>query len=270
MLKHFSKTSLVIVLISVVAACAAILYIHKRWPTITIVPLQSNSTQGNSTQNTSASNTASANKNTGTPSSSAQSGTSSSLPTTFTLPIPFTPQAPTGNWDTLHNEACEEAAAIMANAYLTGDKDVVMPPASVETQITTLTNWEQQNFGYYLDTTAAETAKMIEGVYGLKTQIINNYSEEQVKQALNNHEVVIIPEDGQLLGNPNYKTPGPIYHMLVIRGYTPDAIITNDSGTKNGRNYSYSFATIYDSGANWDHSTNTIDKNVHIAIIVSK
>lgn len=158
----------------------------------------------------------------------------------------------------------------MANAYLTGDKDIVMPPTQVESQITTLTNWEQQNFGYYLDTTAAETAKMIEGVYGLKTQIITNYSEEQVKQALNDHEVVIIPEDGQLLGNPNYKTPGPIYHMLVIRGYTPDAIITNDSGTKNGRNYSYSFATIYDAGANWDHSTNTIDKNVHIAIIVSK
>lgn len=269
MLKHFSKTSLVIVVISIVAACAAILYIHKRWPTITIIPLQSNSAQNNS-----ASNTTSANSTTGNSSNSVPNGTSSSssgsLPTTFSLAIPFTPQAPTGNWDTLHNEACEEAAAIMANAYLTGDKDVVMPASSVESQITTLTNWEQQNFGYYLDTTAAETAKMIEGVYGLKTQIINNYSEDQIKQPLNDHEVVIIPEDGQLLGNPNYKTPGPIYHMLVIRGYTPDAIITNDSGTRNGRNYSYSFSTVYDSGANWNHSTNTIDKNVHIAIIVSK
>jgi hypothetical protein len=263
MFKHFSKTSLVIVLIFVVAACAAILYIHKRWPTISIVPLQSNSTQNNSASNTTATN----NSSTSTPPASSSSN---SLPATFSLPIPFTPQAPTGNWDTLHNEACEEAAAIMANAYLTGDKDVVMPAASVESQITTLTNWEQQNFGYYLDTTAAETAKMIEGAYGLKTQIISNYSEEQVKQALNDHEVVIIPEDGQLLGNPNYRTPGPIYHMLVIRGYTPDAIITNDSGTKNGRNYSYSFSTIYDAGANWDHNTNTIDKNVHIAIIVSK
>ena len=41
---------------------------------------------------------------------------SSPTPTTdaLNLPIPFTPQAPTGNWDELHNEACEEAGAIMA------------------------------------------------------------------------------------------------------------------------------------------------------------
>src|SRR5687767_2969126 len=42
------------------------------------------------------------------------------IPGTLSLPVPFTPQAPTGNWDTIHNEACEEASAIMANAYFSG------------------------------------------------------------------------------------------------------------------------------------------------------
>ena len=40
-----------------------------------------------------------------------------SLPSSKLLPVPFTPQAPTANWDELHGEGCEEASVIMANAY---------------------------------------------------------------------------------------------------------------------------------------------------------
>ena len=59
------------------------------------------------------------------------------------------------------------------------------------------------------------------------------------------HHVVIIPVDGQIIGNPNYTAPGPIYHMLVIRGYTSAELITDDSGTRKGQNYPYAFNTLY-------------------------
>jgi hypothetical protein len=186
------------------------------------------------------------------------------------LPIPFTPQAPTGNWDELHNEACEEATSIMANAYLTGDREALIPAARVETEISGLTVWEDKHFGYHLDTTAAETAQMIEGYYGLKATVTQNYTLQNIKDQINLGHVVILPVNGRLIGNPYYKTPGPIYHMLVIRGYSGSKLITNDSGTKNGENYPYAFSTLYAAGADWDHSTNTIDQSKKVMIIVSK
>src|SRR3954467_10835183 len=43
--------------------------------------------------------------------------TDPALPRTLLLKVPFTPQAPTANWDELHNEACEEASSLMAGLY---------------------------------------------------------------------------------------------------------------------------------------------------------
>ena len=190
-------------------------------------------------------------------------------PATLSLKVPFTPQAPTGNWDELHNEACEEASAIMAEAYFSGDTRAEIPADEVETQITKLVNWEQANYGYSLDTTAAETAKMMDTVYGLHATIVKNYTEDDLKKALQNNSIVVLPVNGQIIGNPYYKQPGPIYHMLVVRGYTSTQIITNDSGTKHGENYLYDFSTLKNAGADWDHATNTIYAT-SLMIVVSK
>src|SRR3989344_7321501 len=126
----------------------------------------------------------STNKETNSPKPSAiQSSTTN--PATLSLKVPFTPQAPTGNWDQLHNEACEEASAIMAAAYFSGDTRSRIPATEVEAQITALTNWQQSNFGYYLDTTAEETAEMIRGFYNLNAKIVTDYTEKDIKDALN-------------------------------------------------------------------------------------
>lgn len=201
---------------------------------------------------------------------SSKTPTTSTTPTTLSLKVPFTPQAPTGNWDELHNEACEEASAIMAAAYFSGDTRTKLPATEVEKQITDLTNWEQNRFGYSLDTTTSETAEMIHSFYNLKAIVINNFTEKDIKDALNANKVVIIPVNGRKIGNPYYKQPGPIYHMLVIRGYTTTQLITNDPGTKNGENYKYSFATIKNAPADWNHTTNTIDESKSLMIVVSK
>lgn len=191
-------------------------------------------------------------------------------PATLSLKVPFTPQAPTGNWDQLHNEACEEASAIMAAAYFSGDTRSRIPATEVEAQITALTNWQQSNFGYYLDTTAEETAEMIRGFYNLNAKIVTDYTEKDIKDALNANKIPIIVAAGRKLGNPNYRQPGPIYHMLVVRGYTATKIITNDPGTRNGESYLYSFTTLKNASADWDHVTDTIDESKSVMIVVSK
>ena len=52
---------------------------------------------------------------------------------------------------------------------------------------------------------------------------------------------MLVPTAGRELGNPYYKQPGPIYHFLVIRGYTSKYLITNDVGTRRGEEYKYKF-----------------------------
>jgi hypothetical protein len=193
------------------------------------------------------------------------------IPNSLFLPVPFTPQAPTGNWDQLHNEACEEASAIMAAEYFSGNKNTQLDSKLVEGQLTRLTEWQDQNFGYHLDTTSAETARMIKEVYGLQTKLLNNFSAEDIKKELAQNHLVLISENGRLLGNPYYKQPGPIHHMLVIKGYDKNGnFITNDSGTKRGLNYLYDFDAIFNAAADWRHNALTTDTNIKIAIAVWK
>ena len=200
---------------------------------------------------------------------STASPTPKEIPEKLLLQVPFTAQAPTGNWDKLHNEACEETSAIMAAAYFAGDTRKVLPVPEVEKQLAALTDWQEERFGYSLDTTAAETAEMLREVYHLKTDIVIDYTEQDIHEALLADKVIIVPVNGRLLGNPYFRQPGPIYHMIVIRGYTKTELITNDPGTRNGENYRYAFATIKDAAADWNHDTDTIDASNPLIIVVS-
>lgn len=196
--------------------------------------------------------------------------TQSAIPKTYNLKVPFTPQAPTANWDELHNEACEEASMIMAHAYFSGMTDATLKPAFVEEEITKLTEWEKENYGYYLDINAEETAHTLEEVYGLKTKVLNGYTEEQLKKELLQNHLVLILAAGRLLGNPNFRAPGPPYHMFVLRGWNTQGFVTNDPGTRKGMNYVYSFQTIYNAGGDWSHEINAVDQGTRAAVVVWK
>jgi len=191
-------------------------------------------------------------------------------PTALLLKVPFTSQAPTANWDQVHNEDCEEAVSVMADQYFSGNTQTNLPATLADGEMSKLNDWEQKTFGYNLDITSAEAAQMMQQVYGLQTKMINNFTAQDIKDQLNQNHLVIISENGQLLGNPNYKQPGPIHHMLLIKGYTSNGFVTNDSGTRNGLNYPYTFNTLYNAAADWDHSTNTVDAGKKIAIVVWK
>ncbi len=257
-----SKFTVLLVIAAIIFAAVALRYINSRMPQV----INYNDQAGSSATTTPNGSAASEPQTKPAPAPAS----SSTQPSSLNLPIPFTSQAPTGNWDTVHNEDCEEAGAVMANAYLTGNTAVVLPAAQVETEMTALNNWEDSHFGYHLDTTAAETAQMITGYYGLKATVQDGYTLSDIKDQINLHHVVILPVNGRLIGNPNYTQPGPIYHMLVIRGYTMAGLITDDSGTRRGQNYPYTFEILHNAGADWNHSTNTIDQTKKVMIVVSK
>jgi hypothetical protein len=74
--------------------------------------------------------------------------------------------------------------------------------------------------------------------------------------------------NGQILPNPYYAQPGPIYHMVVIIGYDPakKVFITNDPGTGMGELYEYDinvlFGAIRDYPTGFHELVDRIEKNI--------
>ena len=69
----------------------------------------------------------------------------------------------------------------------------------------------------------------------------------------NSCQVALVTDPaGRLLGNPFYKAPGPLYHMLVLRGFTKTKFITNDPGTRRGEGFQYEIKTIMEAMHDWN------------------
>lgn len=167
------------------------------------------------------------------------------------LKVPFTVQAPYANWDDLHNEGCEEASAIMLKAYYDGEAEIT--PEEAEERILALADWETETFGYHLDTSAEEVARVLREYFGLpRAQAVTVTSIDDIKASIASGHPVIVPAYGRALGNPNFRGEGPLYHMLVIKGYTDTKFITNDPGTKRGADFTYDFDTIWNALHDWN------------------
>ncbi len=166
-------------------------------------------------------------------------------------PVAFASQAPFANWDELHEEACEEAAMIMAAKYF---KKEPITPHIMEQGILNLVKWEENN-GFKVDLTTDETAVVLKDYFDLTAEVTTDVLVEKIKKELLAGKLIIAPAAGRQLGNPNFKQPGPIYHMLVIRGYddTKGEFITNDPGTKKGEGYRYKYQKLINAVHDWDH-----------------
>lgn len=160
------------------------------------------------------------------------------LDKSINLAVPFSAQAPHGNWSLPFQEACEETSAIMVNAFF---KNRALNSDSVSSEILSLVGWQNSRFGYYFHTTAYETADIMREYYGYKrVEVIENPTHEQIKSNILAGRPVIAPLAGRLLNNPYYSGEGPVFHMLVIKGITERGdYITNDVGTKRGNNFIY-------------------------------
>ncbi|MFA6594451.1 MAG: C39 family peptidase [Candidatus Buchananbacteria bacterium] len=174
--------------------------------------------------------------------------TSQSLPKSYQLDVDFAQQAPFANWDALHEEACEEATMIMVDKFY---KTQPLNESIMEEEIQKLVKWES-NKGYQVDLTAEETATVLELYFGLQAEVTSEVTTERIKREIFKGHLVIIPAAGRLLGNPNFKSPGPIYHMLVIKGWTGNDFVTNDPGTRKGDNYRYSYSTLLNAVRDWN------------------
>lgn len=160
------------------------------------------------------------------------------------LDAPFICQAPletTENWKS-HEDSCEEAAVLQAYLYETGK---TMAKSEANNEILKMKDWQNNNFGDNHDLYADELKKFISGFYGIPSdeiEIIYKASIQDIEAYIDKRHPVIVPIRGNILNNPYYPYPG--YHMLIAVGYTSDRIITNDNGTRRGKNFSYNKETF--------------------------
>ncbi|HLC64061.1 MAG TPA: C39 family peptidase [Patescibacteria group bacterium] len=172
------------------------------------------------------------------------------LPESYNLAVPFTPQAPLADWNETFKEACEEAAALIVHYYYQNKE---FTPQLATEEIIKMVDWQKNYFGGHYDLTAEETKEMIQKYLSYeRVEIIENPSVDEIKRQLIEKRPVIVPAAGRELGNPYFQTPGPIYHMLVIKGYTKDKFITNDPGTKRGEDFLYNYDTIMAAMHDWN------------------
>ena len=170
-----------------------------------------------------------------------------SIPESIDLEAPFVSQAPLGNWDNLHNEACEEASVLSVVLYLENQN---MSREEIDIKLIEMVQWQEDNFGGHYDLPTAKVKEFVEKYYDgkYKVKIVYDPSQDDIKQAIASKNPVIIPASGRTLANPHYKSPGPVYHMIVLRGYDnkKKEFITNDVGTHHtGDGYRFNMDKVY-------------------------
>ncbi|HLC95133.1 MAG TPA: C39 family peptidase [Patescibacteria group bacterium] len=160
--------------------------------------------------------------------------------------VPFTAQAPTGNWsDPIYQDACEEASLLMAVRW--AQNHVISRGDALETIANYSMQMEKQ-FGSAVDLSSQDLTTFAKQFDKISVTHQSRVTVEEMISALGKGNIVIVPINGQKIGNPHYTLPGPLYHMLVIWGYDPATkeFITNDPGTKFGKAYRYSEKTLYE------------------------
>lgn len=188
------------------------------------------------------------------------------------LDVPFTTQAPLGNWgDPRQQNGCEEAAALMAMAWV---ENKTLTPGEAEKEITAIADYELKNYGHFHDSSAHDLAeRVLKGYFGYsKIEVRYDINIEDIKKELASGNLVLVPANGKILNNPFYTEP-PMEHMVVVRGYDSltKEFIVNDSGTSRGELFRYAEDILID--AIYDYPTGyhePVSKLKKVMIIVKK
>ncbi len=168
------------------------------------------------------------------------------VPVDALLDVPFTSQAPTGEWgNDIFQSGCEEASLVMALRWARtplGQMPKKLTSQEAREALVALAEFQRAQYGYSQDTDVADTVKLAREYFHVDAaHAAYNISKQDIIRELDAGHVVIVPANGRLLHNPNFTAPGPLEHALVIKGYdvVHRQFITNDPGTRKGESYLY-------------------------------
>lgn len=169
------------------------------------------------------------------------------LPASVFIKVPYTPQAPFNTWDAAHEDYCEAAATLMYGAYLTGDHREVIPPAEADQRMGKIVNWERATWPGVLNLPLSDVGETGAHFFNA-TPFFDDPTLPNIERALAAGHPVIIPlmthgAPGGHKINPYYGTLN-VYHVLLITGYGPGYLVTNDAGIGAGENWRYTWTVL--------------------------
>src|SRR5713226_5103635 len=169
------------------------------------------------------------------------------LPTAVILPVPFTPQAPLGNW-AARQHTCEEASLVMVDRYLHGDHSGgLIDGQTADSAINQVTAWKPA-----VDLTTLQVGQVAQKYMGWAYKVLPA-DRLNMKQQLALGRPLIMGVRTHSLGNPNY--PGyrdhfgqsgwSVAHFIVVVGYNQsDQFILNDPGLTRGHGTTAGWDTL--------------------------
>jgi hypothetical protein len=187
--------------------------------------------------------------------------------------VPFTPQAPFAEWDDQRQQdGCEEASALMAIRWVRG-RDLTLTEA--REIILDASDFQLRKYGEYRDASAQDSVYRIYNDYFNYTnvELKTNVDSDDIKRELRAGNIVVVPTNGQLLGNPYFSGDGPEYHALVVKGFDDRTgeFITNDPGTKRGESYRYKYQVLENAIADYPTGFHLPRLQINkVMIVVSK
>lgn len=170
------------------------------------------------------------------------------LPNKVELVIPFTPQAPLGNWNEVkQGNGCEEASILMAYSWIKG---IEIDPKEAVEKIKDISDFSLKLLGHFHDISNEDTIKLIKEYFKYdKVYLLTEINLEIIKNQLAQERLLIVAVNGDKLNNPHYQIPKPANHKLVIIGYddTTKEFITHDPGTSKGKGFRYKYEQLLNS-----------------------
>jgi hypothetical protein len=189
------------------------------------------------------------------------------------LPVPFTTQAPLGDWGR-HQESCEEANLAQVSAYYSGDHSSVLDPRSADRTIAQLVTWQNKNWGSEDDLTDLRLGELAQAYYGYEYRVLP-LSDAGMRAQLHAGHPVILGVTTHGLGNPHYPNyeahylqPGySVSHFVTIVGYDGSNYIVNDPGITAGRGYPDSYLQLAFAVRNLDQQHPNLDEGLVMLVV---
>ncbi|KKQ28049.1 MAG: hypothetical protein US42_C0002G0004 [Candidatus Magasanikbacteria bacterium GW2011_GWC2_37_14] len=160
------------------------------------------------------------------------------LPASKNIDVPFTSQAPAGNWSEPWKNACEETSIYMVSSFYADD--TIKRDEAIK-HIKEILAAKNKEFQISKDESLEKISELI-ALLGLpwKTEIVVNPSLEDIKKQLVDNQPIIAPVFAPAL---HYTAGGPDYHVMVITGYddSTNEFIVNDPALKNGKGIRFDY-----------------------------
>lgn len=172
------------------------------------------------------------------------SGCGGVLPAKTNIDVPFTSQAPAGNWSEPWQNACEETSIYMISSFY--ENDPIKRDEAIK-KIREILKVKNETFKVSQDESLQTIADLIKTL-GLPwvAELHLDPTAEELKAELANTRPIIVPVFAPSLRSATYSGGGPDYHVMVLTGYDEKAgvFIVNDPGSASGKGLRFPVKTV--------------------------